>query len=72
MLAGFRTQQHILDKFSVSDEHFRQAPSYDFTRPPHEGLLMYEHWGWTISGKEWRGYAADAERQTSFMRGACG
>ena len=65
MLATFRTQQHILREFSLSNEQFRPAPSYDFARPPHEGMLMYEHWGWAISGKEWRDYAAEAEGQTA-------
>ena len=62
MLASFRTQQHILKEFRVRNEHFRRAPFYDFARPPHQGMLMYEHWGWAISGKEWRDYAAQAER----------
>jgi N-acetylglucosamine malate deacetylase 2 len=61
MLACFRTQQHILREFSVKNEQFRPAPSYDFARPPHDGMLMYEQWGWAISGKEWRDYAAEAE-----------
>lgn len=65
MLACFRTQQHVLKEFRVSNEHFRRAPSYDFARPPHEGMLMYEHWGWAISGKEWRDYAAEAEGQSA-------
>ena len=68
MLASFRTQQRILSEFSVTDEHFRQAPSYDFSRPPHAGLLLYEHWGWAVSGKQWRRYAAEAEREGVTMR----
>ena len=61
MLAKFRTQQHILREFSVDDEHFRQAPSYDFARPPHDEMLLYERWGWQVSGAEWRECAANAQ-----------
>jgi N-acetylglucosamine malate deacetylase 2 len=54
MLASFRTQLQIIKKFSVYDERFREAPGYDFTLPPHDGKLLYECWGWDISGAEWR------------------
>ena len=40
-------------------EHFRMAPCYDFTRPPHPGPLHYERNGtgrWT--GELWRAEAA--------------
>ena len=40
-------------------EHFRMAPCYDFTRPPHPGPLHYEENGngrWT--GESWRAEAA--------------
>ncbi len=54
MLASFRTQQDILKRFTLYDEQFRQAPSYDFSRPPHDGMLLYERWGFPVSGAEWR------------------
>jgi len=54
MLAKFETQQHILKEFPLRVEQFRDAPAYDFTQPPHDGLLMYERWNWGISGAEWR------------------
>lgn len=54
MLAKFETQQHIVNEFPLRVEQFRDAPSYDFTLPPHDGLLLYERWNWGISGAEWR------------------
>ncbi len=54
MLACFETQAHVVSLFQTENELFRDAPRYDFTRPPHEGPLLYERWGWPISGAEWR------------------
>jgi N-acetylglucosamine malate deacetylase 2 len=53
MLRSFATQQEILRQFTVLHESFRDAPSYDFTRPPHEGRLLYEHWNLGVSGEQW-------------------
>jgi N-acetylglucosamine malate deacetylase 2 len=63
MLASFATQQHVLKEFRVCDERFREAPAYDFSRPPHQGTLLYESWGWGISGADWRHHALRAERE---------
>jgi LmbE family N-acetylglucosaminyl deacetylase len=60
MMAVFRTQKHMLEQFPVTDERFRDAPSYDFTHPPHPGMLLYERWGWRISGADWRLRAGQA------------
>ena len=60
MLRCFHTQATILGHFSKDREAFRPAPDYDFTVPPHPGLLNYEHWGWTMTGERWRGLAAAA------------
>jgi LmbE family N-acetylglucosaminyl deacetylase len=54
MLACFTTQQQILSEFRLDSESFRAAPNYDFTQPPHPGPLLYERWGWDISGEAWR------------------
>ena len=32
----------------------------DFTRAPHEGELLYERWGFPITGERWRSLAAVA------------
>ena len=60
MLASFTTQQDILKQFAVVDECFRDAPSYNFRCPPHEGTLLYEHWGLGVSGADWRQRAREA------------
>lgn len=54
MMDCFRTQQEILSCFGLNYEHYRDAPPYDFTKPPHSGPLLYELWGWGISGGQWR------------------
>jgi N-acetylglucosamine malate deacetylase 2 len=55
MIETFATQAETLRDFlPPRDERFRPAPHYDFTRPPHEGRLQYETWGFPIDGKRWR------------------
>lgn len=55
MIEAFATQEETLRPFlPPRDERFRPAPSYDFTRPPHEGRLQYEIWGFPVNGKQWR------------------
>ena len=55
----FTTQRNVLENFSTEFEKFRPAPRYDFTRPPHSGVLNYERYGDPDRGKSWR---AQAER----------
>jgi N-acetylglucosamine malate deacetylase 2 len=54
MIEMHATQQITLAPFSVDSERFRRAPSYDFAEPPNQGRLLYEHYGWGMSGKRWR------------------
>ena len=60
LLVCFRTQAEILSNFTLERECFRRAPRYDFSEPPHAGPLLYERWGWGISGAVWREFAAEA------------
>jgi LmbE family N-acetylglucosaminyl deacetylase len=53
MLDCFRSQQAILSKFSLARELVRPAPRYDFSKPPHQGPLLYEQW-WHLSSGLWR------------------
>jgi len=53
MLDCFHTQAGILQLFAASMERFRPAPAYDFTVPPHPGLLNYERWGWEMTAARW-------------------
>jgi N-acetylglucosamine malate deacetylase 2 len=57
----FATQRHVLSWFLPPVyETFRTAPVYDFTRPPHEGLLQYELWSFPVTGERWREVAREA------------
>lgn len=53
MLAAFGTQRATLARFPIVEERIRPAPAYDFTAPPHEGRLFYEHFAWGCTGQEW-------------------
>jgi len=60
MLRCFSTQQEILSRFPTRLERFRTAPEYNFSKAPHPGALLYERWGWGITGKAWRECARKA------------
>ncbi len=64
MFACHASQAAVLASFSCAREQFRAAPVYDFSRPPHEGRLLYERPGsgaeWGIDGARWRAEAAAA------------
>lgn len=68
MLEAYRTQSAVLAHFQPTDnESFRRAPLYDFTKPPHPGVLYYEHFDWGMTGGRWRKLAREALEQ--FKRG---
>jgi LmbE family N-acetylglucosaminyl deacetylase len=54
MIDCFLSQRELLAEFAVETESFREAPQYEFTRPPHRGELHYERLGWKITGTLWR------------------
>jgi LmbE family N-acetylglucosaminyl deacetylase len=60
MLACYASQARVLKSFRVEQERYRAAPRYDFTRPPHEGTLQYETFGWRMTGARWRELARGA------------
>lgn len=63
MLACFVSQRRSLGNFPVETEWLRRAPPYDFSAPPHSGVLYYETrpMGWT--GAQWRRMACEALNQ---------
>jgi LmbE family N-acetylglucosaminyl deacetylase len=64
MLGCFETQRETLRAFlPPRDERFRPAPRYDFTKPPHEGRLQYEIWGFGMTGRRWREVASVLQQQ---------
>lgn len=59
MIHAFLSQEKTLQPFSAPvAERFRVAPAYDFRRPPHEGRLWYENFGWGTDGATWRKMAS--------------
>ena len=44
--------QGDLKEFAAVVERFRPLPAYDYSRPPHDGVLNYEAWGWPIHGTQ--------------------
>lgn len=63
MLAAYESQQETLRGFPPDLERFRRAPAYDFTRPPAPEPLLYERWGFPITGRRWRELATEALRE---------
>ena len=60
MFECFSTQRRMLQHFHVDEERFRPSPAYDFTTAPHPGPLLYESFGWTLTGERWRLLAQEA------------
>jgi LmbE family N-acetylglucosaminyl deacetylase len=60
MLACFVTQQETLHRFQTEIERFRPAPLYNFSKPPHAGRLLYEHFGWGMTSARWTALARRA------------
>jgi LmbE family N-acetylglucosaminyl deacetylase len=59
MLACYASQRATLAPFfALEHERYRRAPAYDFSRPPHDGPLLYERMGFPTSGAVWRACAA--------------
>lgn len=70
MMDEYVSQRLVLENFAIDRELLRLAPEYDFSRPPHQGKLWYEHMGWPMTGARWcqLGSAAMAE----FQEQSCG
>lgn len=60
LIACFLTQAQTLAQFPTDVERFRPAPCYDFERPPHDGPLLYEIFGWGLTKDRWRDLARAA------------
>ncbi|MCU1298162.1 MAG: hypothetical protein JWO91_2440 [Acidobacteriaceae bacterium] len=60
MMDCYQSQTSPLQNFPLGPERLRVTPEYDFTKPPHQGMLWYEVMGWPITGERWRELAAQA------------
>lgn len=58
----YPSQERTLRHVFADAECIRYAPRYDFREPPHEGRLLYEQFGFGITGAIWREAAAAAEK----------
>ncbi|MBP2312591.1 PIG-L deacetylase family protein [Azospirillum soli] len=71
MLDAHASQAATLAPFRDDVEQFRRAPAYDFTTPPHPGLLNYDRFPWGMTGERWRGLAAEALRTLGLEGAGC-
>lgn len=64
MLACFETQREVLRAFRADEEWLREAPAYDYSRPPNDGRVWYDRFGWGIDSATWCRRAADCLAQS--------
>ncbi len=50
MIEAYASQDEFIRSFDMTTEKFYLQPQHDYSRPPHEGKLNYECWGWEIEG----------------------
>jgi N-acetylglucosamine malate deacetylase 2 len=60
MLDAHVTQRQVLSMVAADVERFRPAPPYDFNVLPNEGRLLYDMYGWGMTGTRWQALAATA------------
>lgn len=69
MFSCYRTQKGALKNFPIAVERFRRAPAYDFSSPPHEGRLFYQHFDWGLPGRMWPSLAVKAMKELGIGEG---
>jgi LmbE family N-acetylglucosaminyl deacetylase len=60
MLDAHVTQRQVLSRLATDVERFRLAPAYDFGTLPNEGRLLYDLYGWGMTGARWHALARAA------------
>lgn len=65
LLDCFPSQRDTLQYFRVGTERYRLAPIYDFSRPPHSGVLFYERHPWGLTGVQFCELARAATQKES-------
>jgi len=53
LLSCYHSQALTLNTVPLAQECFRLAPSYDFSRPPHDGTTLYERHPWGMTVQNW-------------------
>ncbi len=51
-ILAYASQGDLLSSFNSLTERFRPLAPYDYTLPPHSGVLNYEAWQWPITGAQ--------------------
>jgi N-acetylglucosamine malate deacetylase 2 len=52
MCAAYESQRDVIAEFQLEIERFRPQPAYDYSHPPHPGVLNYEAWRWQMTGPQ--------------------
>jgi hypothetical protein len=60
MINAHHTQRQVLSMVAADIERVRPAATYDFSVLPNEGRLLYDLYGWGMTGVRWRALAAAA------------
>ena len=60
MADAHATQHQVLSRIAIDVERFRPAPAYDFGVLPNQGRLLYEMYGWGMTGSRWLALARAA------------
>lgn len=60
MVAAHATQADTLRDFALDAERFRRVPAYDFAARPHDGPLLYERHGWSLTWSSWQACVGEA------------
>lgn len=53
-LAAHASQRDVIGDYLPDAERWREAPRYDFMRPPPPGRSLYDRFGWAITSERWR------------------
>ena len=60
MIGAHASQAGTLAPFPIAAERFRPAPPYDFRTRPHDGDLLYERHGWSLTWAAWEAAVGQA------------
>jgi LmbE family N-acetylglucosaminyl deacetylase len=66
MLDAHASQRATLESFGAADEVFRPAPARDFSAPPPGGLVLYDSFGWAMTGARFNDVVREAWRELGF------
>jgi LmbE family N-acetylglucosaminyl deacetylase len=70
MMDAHVTQAATLAGFAPAVERFRRAPPYDFAVLPNGGDLLYERYGWGMTGTRWRDLVRQAQSELGLTAAA--